>query len=117
MCKLNFLRNGDQFSDNKEIRPKVDIDADENGNIIEFTGSQQKWSKLSEMIQETGSETEEEPRIMDELSKIKVIIEKQKAEIKNLNENLEIAKSETKKNELFSNFLFIAVKVFQSRNI
>ena len=69
------------------------------------------------MIRETGSETEEEPQVMDELSKLKVVIEKQKTEIKNLNEKLEIAKSEIKKNELFNNFLFIVVKVFQFRNI
>ena len=54
---------------------------------------------------------------MDEFSKIKVVIENQKNEIKKLSEKLEIAKSEIKKNELFSNFLFSVIKVFQFRNI
>ena len=44
------------------------------------------------MIRETGSETKEESHIMDEFSKIKVVIENQKNEIKKLTEKLEIAK-------------------------
>ena len=38
------------------------------------------------MIRETGSETKELPHVIDEFSKIKVVIENQKAEIKDLNE-------------------------------
>ena len=69
------------------------------------------------MIQETGSETEEEPEEINENMKLETIIAKQRSEIKILSENLEIAKAEIKKNELFSNFSFIVVKVFQFRNI
>ena len=54
------------------------------------------------MILETRLETEEEPHEIDELSKLKVVIEKQKNEIKKLAKNLEIAKLEIKKNELLS---------------
>ena len=54
------------------------------------------------MILETGLEAEEEPHEIDKLSKLKVVIEKQKNEIKKLAKNLEIAKLEIKKNELLS---------------
>ena len=69
------------------------------------------------MIQETGSETEDEPEEINENMKLESIIAKQRSEINMLSENLEIAKAEIKKNELFSNFSFIVVKVFQFRNI
>ena len=69
------------------------------------------------MIQETGSETEEEAEEINENMKLEAIIAKQSSEIKMLLENLEIAKAEIKRNELFSNFSFIVVKVFQFRNI
>ena len=87
--------NGNIISDNGEIsstRPNVGIDTDENGNIIEFTGSQQNCSKFSEMVRETGSETEEEPEEINEYSKLETIIAKQRSEIKMLSKNLEIAK-------------------------